>query len=314
MLRHCSRWNCLTLICALVIALPMLASSARAHAQDNSGAEAEQAPTDNAEPIPTDGPEGTGDAALSDEQALQAEANRPAVVRDATDPFEDPHEGYYFFGLMYRQIVVPKFMQGLFIEGGATVSNPGFGVQFEYRKDAFSIIGNLWWQDFGFNAAFREAGDPEGNMEMLDSSWSSVFASASFLWSTAFNDMFAIEYGVDVGLGVVLGDGIRTEAYSTDGGASYRACAGAGDPNDTTGIYCHPTVSGGATDPDGENGEHYGVVARKWSDGGGVPNVIPWLGIPHIALRIKPIHQLQIRIDGGFFAGFWFGASLSYGI
>jgi hypothetical protein len=297
MLRICLRTNCFTVLCALVLATPMLAQ-----AQDEGGAAAtadEQAPA-----------EGTGDPALSDEQALQAEGHETAVVRDSTDPFEDPHEGYYFIGLMYREIVVPKFMQGLFVDGGTTVANPGFGAQFEYRKDAFSIIGSLWWQDFAFNGPFREAGDAVTNTEMIDSSWSMVAGSASFLWSTAFNDMFAIEYGVDVGLGVVLGNGVRTEAYSTDGDRTFHPCTRALDPDPA---YCGAPTSG-TTDLDGQNGEHYGVTARKWSDGGSVPNVIPWLGLPHIGLRIKPIHQLQIRIDGGFFAGFWFGGSLSYGI
>jgi hypothetical protein len=317
MLRHSLR---LPVICALVLAAPVLAANTRAQAQDNAGAQApadsmQAPPSDDPQPIPADdGSMGTGDPSLADEQALQSEGeNRPEAQRDATDPFEDPHEGYYFVGLMYRHIVVPKFMQNLFVDGGTTVSNPGFGAQFEYRKDGFSIIGNVWWQDFSFVGPFREAGDPATNTEIIDSSWSAVFASASFMWSTAFNDVFAFEYGIDVGLGVVLGDGVRTEAFSTDGDQTFSPCAGALNPI-TSASYCGAPTSGGATDPDGEDGEHYNVVARKWSDGGSVPNVVPWLGIPHIALRIKPIHQVQIRLDAGFFGGFWFGAGLSYGI
>lgn len=310
------RANSLPVICALAFAAPVLAASVSARAQDGAQAQMEtqqapmEAPADPnappAEPMATD-------PALSDEQALQAEgANRPVAERDSTDPFEDPHEGYYFVGLMYRQIVVPTFMQSLFVDGGTTVTTPGFGAQFEYRKDGFSIIGNLWWQSFSFVGPFREAGDPAVNTEIIDSSWSAVFGSASFLWSTAFNDMFAFEYGVDVGLGVVLGDGIRTEAFSTDGDNTFTACTGPLNPASSS-AYCASPTSG-STDLDGQNGEHYNVVARKWSDGGSVPNVVPWLGIPHIGLRIKPIHQLQIRIDAGFFGGFWFGAGLSYGI
>ena len=313
MLRHSLR---LTVICALVLAAPILAANTRVRAQDNAGdedrADSMQAPREEPEPIPADGSAGTGDPSLADEQALQSEGdNRPEAERDSTDPFEDPHEGYYFVGLMYRHIVVPKFIQNLFVDGGTTVSNPGFGAQFEYRKDNFSIIGNVWWQDFGFVGPYRAPADVEGDTEMINSTWSSVFLSASFLWSTPLSDIFAIEYGIDVGLGAVFGDGVRTEAFSNDGGDNYAACSGPGDPRDTSGVgYCgSPSVA------DGENGEHYGVVARKWSDGSGsVPNIVPWLGIPHIALRIKPIHQVQIRIDAGFFGGFWFGAGLSYGI
>ena len=319
MLRHSLR---LTVICALVLAAPILAANTRVRAQDNAGdedrADSMQAPREEPQPIPADGSAGTGDPSLADEQALQSEGdNRPEAVRDATDPFEDPHEGYYFVGLMYRHIVVPKFMQSLFVDGGTTVSNPGFGAQFEYRKDGFSIIGNVWWQDFGFVGPYREAGDPATNTEIIDSTWSAVFASASFMWSTAFNDMFAFEYGIDVGLGVVLGQGVRTEAFQTAADPTFRPCTppmAAGMPGTPDSAYCGAPSGGGFTDADGQDGEHYEVVARKWSDGGNVPNVVPWLGIPHIALRIKPIHQVQIRLDAGFFGGFWFGAGLSYGI
>jgi hypothetical protein len=290
-----------------------LAVPAATRAQDSGSSASAVAYGEEADPGA--GSSGTADPSLSDEQALANEAGGGATVpRDSTDPFEDPHEGYYFVGLMYRQTVVPQFMQNLFVDGGTAVSNPGFGGQFEYRKNNFSILGNLWWQDFAFKGPYREAGDPATNTEILDSNWSILFASAAFLWSTPFNDVVAIEYGLDVGLGVVLGDGVRTEGFSTDGNQTFTACNGAGDPRDTSRGYCTPPVSGGATDLDGQDGEHYGVVARKWSDGGSVPNVIPWLGLPHIALRIKPIHQVQIRLDGGFFGGFWFGASLSYGI
>ena len=298
---------------ALALTALALAAPSATRAQDTSGGASTSA--SDSVTTPTEGSGGTGDPSLTDEQALANEGSGGATPpRDSTDPFEDPHEGYYFVGLMYRQTVVPQFMQGLFVDGGAVVSNPGFGGQFEYRKNNFSILGNLWWQDFAFNGPYREAGDPATNTEILDSGWSVLFASAAFLWSTPFNDVVALEYGIDVGLGVVLGNGVRTEGFSTDGNRTFTACNGARDPRDTGGGYCTAPIGGGATDPDGQDGEHYGVVARKWSDGGSVPNVIPWLGLPHIALRIKPIHQVQIRIDGGFFGGFWFGASLSYGI
>jgi hypothetical protein len=294
----------LLVACSLAVAA-LRASPSVAGAQDAAGS---AATTSQVVPAEEGGEEGTS---LSDEQALFEEGHRPPATRDSTDPYEDPAEGYYFIGAFYRHVVVPKFMQNLFVDGGVTVSNPGFGVQFEYRKSGFSIIGSVWWQDFGFSGPFREAGDLDINTEIIDSKWSTLFASASFLWSTAFNDMFAIEYGLDVGLGMVLGSGRRTEAYPGSEVEGYNRCSGPLDPRNPA--YCGPTVSGGATDPDGSDGEHYNVVARKWSDGGSVPNVVPWLGLPHIALRFKPIRQLQVRVDGGFFAGFWFGASLSYG-
>ena len=56
-------------------------------------------------------------------------------------------------------------------------------------------------------------------------------------------------------------------------------------------------------------------IAQKWFNGGSVPNLYFRFAVPNIALRIKPISQLLIRIDGGFdlFSGFFTGGSISYG-
>ena len=249
------------------------------------------------------------DTSLGDQQAQmegQTAATQPA--RESTDPYEDEHTGYWFAGAFYRQIIVPTFMQRLFVEGGATASNPAFGLEATHRKGNFDITMSLWWAGFSFDAPYRASGDPDTDMELVNGNTSAIFASAAFMWSTPFNDMFALEYGLDVGLGVVLGHVTRTEAYpSTAPGnnGGYLRCNGVGDPDAS---YCDgPSVG------DGMTGGQYRVTARKWTEGGSVPNIVPWLGIPHIALRFKPIHQLMMRLDVGFGLGFWFGGAINYG-
>ena len=69
------------------------------------------------------------------------------------------------------------------------------------------------------------------------------------------------------------------------------------------------------TNEDGEEGAHYGVIARQWFDGGSVPNL--WFRLaPQISLRIKPIHQLVIRADVGFdiFSGIYVGGGIAIGV
>ena len=304
----------LSVVVAIVAVLPSFASaqSQGGTAAFNVGEPAEAGPGAIA-PTPEETAAAGGPASLADEQALYAERTGVERTRDNSDPFEEPRKGYYFLSAMYRQIWIPTFIQRLFMEGGVGTTDPGFGGEFTYRKNNFSISGSVWWQSLKFNGPFRSSGDPDFNTEMWNSNWSAVFAAASFMWSTPFNDYIALEYGIDVGLGVLLGQTTRTEAYRSTGPGSvngYAPCRSAGNPNPT---YCGTPISGGATDPDGANGEQYGVVARKWSAGGSVPNVVPWLALPHLALRIKPIHQVQIRIDTGFFAGFFFGGTLGYG-
>lgn len=265
------------------------------------------------DPVPT----AEETAIMSDEQVLHEESSPVENVRDDSDPYEDPHTGYYFAGVMYRHIIVPTFIQHLFADGGVTASDPGVGGEFTYRKDGFSITGSLWWQNFAFVNPFRTNGDSAFNTEIINSNWSSIIGAVSFMWSTPFNDMLALEYGVDLGLGVVLGNGTRSEAYPSNGPGSvggYHACSMANDPNEVpNGVYCAPNPGGGTSATDDQNGEHYNVTARKWTDGGSVPNVIPWLGLPHIALRFKPVHQFQARLDMGFFGGFFFGLGAQYG-
>jgi hypothetical protein len=251
-------------------------------------------------------------ATLSDEQALYAERTGVEQHRDSTDPIELEGENYYFFGPLYRQIFVAPGIVELFVDRAMPVFNPGVGGEFTYRKNGFSIGANVWWQDLSFRGPFLASGDPDENTEFLNSNWQSIFASASFLWSTEFNKYIAFEYGLEAGLGVITGDMTRTEGYPNNGPGSVNGFSPCSGMNMNPIGYCGATSSGGLTDADGENGEHYGVVARKWSQGGSVPNVVPWL-TPRIGLRIKPIRQIQIRIDTGFMGFFFFGGSLSYG-
>ena len=253
---------------------------------------------------------------LSDEQALLEEQAPPPPARSSTDPREEPHESYWFLGLTYRLLYVPKFALNWFVDGGADVVASSYGgITFEHRKDGLSVIGTLYYQDATFRLPFREKGDLDINTEVLNARYGAIFATATLLWYTGFaNDMFAIEYGFNIGAGVLLDYGTRRwEAYpSTAPGsvAGYNECAGPSSPD---AAYCGmPTRL--PTNTDGERGEHYNVQPRRWSQGGSVPDVVPMLG-PVFALRFKPIRQLQIRTEVGLTGviPFQFGVTAAYG-
>lgn len=262
--------------------------------------------TETATPTPQD-------QLLGDEQAIVEERQGREEFRDSSNPHEDNDSTYFFVGLFYRQLIIPEFMWNLFMERSVTISNPGFGAEFTYRKNGFDIVTSLWYQGLSGRGAFQQSGDPITDTEIQDSSLGVLFAAASFLWSTDFNDMVSLQYGADIGVGVTLGKLVRTEAWR-DSDNSWHACESPGSPAvDSDG---HPLDVGYCDGPpvgDGEEGAHYNVVAKKWSDGGKVPNILPWLGLPHIALRVKPIKQLMFRIDAGFGLGFFFGAAANYG-
>lgn len=252
------------------------------------------------------------------DQQTRAEARREKHESE-TSPVEEPDKSYFFVGLMYRHVFVPTFMENIFFAESKPAQNPGAGAEFTYRKNNFEIVSSLWWQRYWVNGPFRAKGDPAPEIEIINSKLSVLYASATFLWSTPITDVFAIEYGVGVGIGYVIGNLYRTEAYPDsngdsvpDGNSHFRKCLGPSNPPaGADGVpWCDPTVAGS-----GEKGGHFGVKGKRWSSGGNVPNVWPWISIPHLAIRIKPIRQVMMRIEGGFSTGgFFAGASAAYGI
>ncbi|MBW2463863.1 MAG: hypothetical protein JRH11_19590 [Deltaproteobacteria bacterium] len=247
--------------------------------------------------------------ALSDEQAAAEDEFGDEGGRSSTDPWEDPHEGYYFLGAFYRHIIIPQFMLNLFLDEASGSDFPAFGIDLTYRKDGFDIVGSLWFMRAEGQGPMRASGDPVEDTEWVETDIWGVFLSGTFLWSTAFNDMFALEYGVGIGVGFITGDVYRWEAYP-DSGGNYQRCNGPGNPDPR---FCGPPPASFEGQQCSGGNEHYGCNEGKWSEGGDVPNVVPWFAIPHLALRIKPIKQMMIRVEGGFGLGFFAGFSAAYG-
>ncbi|MEM9193919.1 MAG: hypothetical protein AAGF12_32385 [Myxococcota bacterium] len=241
---------------------------------------------------------------LTDQQALTAEQMGVEDTQSGTDPREDPNEGYMFLGLGLYAWIVPSFILELFTDEAPGAVNPFIGAEFTYRKDGFDIIGSVYWAGGFVEGPFRGSGDPLEDTEIIDSNLQAILLTARFMWSTDFNEYVSLQYGVGVGLGFVFGDLVRTEAYP-DANNEFQPCEGPRTPNER---YCDATSVG-----DGENGGHFGVKARNWGNGGNVPIVVPWLYLPTIAVRIKPIKQMMIRVEGGVGLGFFVGGNISYG-
>lgn len=302
-----------------MVVIALLVAPARAQTDDmaaDAGAESTDGAADTDSPDGVEGEEAPPSDAidtsdleqsdrLGDEQVLAEERLGVEQARSGTDPYEDPTAPYYFLGVAYWHTFTPTFILNLFTDESTKTNNPGIGLQFTYRKDAFDIVASVYYQTYAVNGPFRGAGDEDTETEFIDSDLKMVAASVSFLWSTDFTDWFAIQYGIGLGVGGVFGDMIRTEAYPVGNG--WERCVG---PSNPPNAYCDPTSV-----EDGEEGGHFGARARRWTQGGSVPNVWFRASLPHLALRFKPIKQLMIRVDGGFdlFSGFFVGGSLNFG-
>jgi hypothetical protein len=53
-----------------------------------------------------------------------------------------------------------------------------------------------------------------------------------------------------------------------------------------------------------------------WTNGGSVPSIFPYIALPLLGLRIKPVKSLVIRVPQFAFTltGFTFGITLYYGL
>lgn len=239
----------------------------------------------------------------------------------ATDVAEDPLKRYMFIGARYRGSVVPKFAQNLFVDEGGTVYTNTVGVEFDLRKDGFSFVPALQFQELGTeDLLFHQKGQPTdiaGNYSVVNSSMKTVFASVDLLWSAQLHKNVDFEFGGGFGVGVIFGDLAinwvyedQNGPYAADTGKHYSQCPGP-TGTETAGLKgCNKADHRGATDV-----RTGGFTESSWFNGGSKPPLYLW-ATPQIGLRIKPVKQFQARLGLGFslLTGPWFGLSGYFGL
>jgi hypothetical protein len=272
--------------CLLGWAMPAWAADEEASSEgaDSAGEEAPEAP------------------ASESAEDIRPETDLVARAELANSPEELPDQTYYFVGLRYRGIVVPKFMISLFADGGRTVYVNGVGPEFAIRKDNFEYGLSLWWANYRLEETpFKAKTDPDYAYEFVESKMKAIYVTSDFLWSQPLHQMFALNYGLGAGLGFVYGDLYRTEAYRDDSSGKLRKCEGPGLPASEF-VDCDPA------------GNKYGGYKEPgWGDGGSKPALFPWL-VLQTGLRFKPHRNFVARLDGGFgTSGFFWGLGADYG-
>jgi hypothetical protein len=248
-------------------------------------------------------------AAAGDDAAAKAAPQDSTLVADAeagSSPVELPGQTYYGVGLRYRAVIVPKFMENLFGDGGRTVLANGFGPEFTIRKNAFEYDFSAWYTSYAMDPTpFKSKTDAADAWELVESQIKVLYLTADFLWSHDLAPEFAFNYGVGAGFGFVWGDLKRTQAYPGAGannstGAGYLPCSSQGIPDAT---FC------------GSDNNHYaGYTEPSWASGGSKPVVFPWL-VLQTGLRYKPHRNFIARLDAGFgTSGFFLGLGADYGL
>jgi hypothetical protein len=238
---------------------------------------------------------------------------------DIKDVEEKENKTYLFVGLRYRGALIPKFMLNIFVDEGKSVYTNTVGLELDIRKEGFSLIPALSYAELGTgDILFKEKGAKEtiaGNYNLVNSSLKVIYATADLLWSTKISKNVEFEYGAGFGFGVVFGDLVTNWVkFDTSANAPLRDDSGRGFTK-CTAVEPSGTGCNKADHQNSEKDKVNNYVEPSWFGGGSTPSLFPWIAVPQIGLRFKPIKQFVGRLGIGFsLTGFWFGLSGQYGL
>jgi len=222
---------------------------------------------------------------------------------------EDPGKSYRYVGARYRHVIVPQFLLNLFADGGALSHVPIAGLEFGTRSNRVEYIFSLSYADYSTaDLMFKGSDQPDTAYEKINSDLGVIFGKVEILYEIPLDKKghFAFLIGGGVGIGGVVGDLYRAQAYPLTPGASpsdpsqWGRCTSTGTPD---GTYC------------ANDNNHFGAYAEpSWASGGSKPLVFPWIALPQASFRYKPLKFLQARVDLGLAlsSGFYFGGSIDY--
>jgi hypothetical protein len=240
-----------------------------------------------------------------------------------TDVLENKGQSYYFLGANYRITTIPAFMINLFVDQGPTgiVGSSTAGLSIDIRKDHFSIVPGINFSKYDLDPTiFTEKGKSGvGNTTVVNVNMQAIYVTVDLLWSVpiAKQGQVDFEFGFSVGIGGVWGDLYNTwvsdgptggTMYKGQDGTPYYQCVATGPNGCNAAQHQNSTVN--------KVGSGKGYREPGWFDSpsGSVPSILPWIELPILGLRFKPIKQLEMRLQTGFsVTGFFFNFAGYYG-
>jgi hypothetical protein len=207
-------------------------------------------------------------------------------------------------------------MMRIFVDGGQTVNVASFGPEFTYRKDELEIIASLTYADYSMDPVIMRGKDEDINAyERISSDLKAIYGVIDILFEVYEEPKgrFAVLIGGGVGIAGVFDSLKRNQIYPKNPGVAdpddpdaWNDCVAPGNPPDAAsdGPWCD------------DSNDHYGAYTEpSWANGGSKPFIYPWIALPQVSLRYKPIKQFQLRGDLGFAisTGFYFGLGAAYG-
>ena len=283
------------------VAIAVMSVGSVAWAQD-----AEQAPNTTVVTETTEIEIVETDARASDMGMGEADVFGDPVEDEKAALPEEPEEKSsvrYFIGGRYRAIIVPKFVLNIFGDGGENLFFPAAGgVEFSIHSPKMEYDIALWYAGYGFdNMLFKGSNEPEKAWEFIDSTLKTIYGTVDFLWLADMAPGLDFTYGFSLGLGVVFGDLIRTQAYpDPPRSQNYRRCPGVISPPLPGSDFC-------------KEGEHYDYSEPNWFNNGSKPVVFPWIAV-QTGIRYQ-IGDIATRLDLGFgTSAFFLGLAVDYAL
>lgn len=188
-------------------------------------------------------------------------------------------------GVRLRSVFIPEGLIEFFVEdapGG--ISNFGFGVEGVRRKGDLEMSFGIEYESLnGTDGLWIDKGDeiPQDEVDLVqfeDFRW--ITFDATFVWHTRLHEMFALRYGAGIGLGVLMGEVLRTDYV----------CSG-------TELTLDNNQCVQRTSPPAEN-------VRTPEDK--VPPVFPVLNAV-IGVQFRPVKKVSINAELGMRTAFYYG-------
>lgn len=224
---------------------------------------------------------------------------RLVLEREAPPPPKKappPKHPTAWLGARYDGYVLPQPFMNAGWAGGTTVFVPGGGVTVTARASDADVVIGLGYQRYRMpETAFLPNGAPDTDFEIVEADMHALSLTLDLLFRVPLDasETVAFRVGGTLGVGVMLGSLVRTQAYPVGDPSqpgSYAKCLG---PNNPPGSfrYCNQLDA---------DADHYGGYQEpSWFEGGAFPTVFPVAALPMLGLTYRPSQKTAIDLDVG---------------
>jgi hypothetical protein len=241
-----------------------------------------------------------------------------AVAGSGEEPIEKQPEAKeprpIWIGARFRGVILPKFVQRLFVDGGRELIAPGFGAFASFPIGGVDLIPSLSYVDYSLaDTPFKGKSAPDTEWEIDSSTLKALLLEVDLAWSIPLDEEknWNIRLGGGLGVGwAFTGDLFRTQAFPKNlkpgDPYTYEKCKGPNDPLGTF-RYCN------TLDKDAKF--YNGYKDADWFSGGLRPTIYPWVVLPEVGISWRFVPHFAAEASFGLcITGFVFGGGVKYAL